>query len=77
MPRKIDVRTDSTEVDWADDGLAIGSPNDPAIGEAYNQTTGPGGKGLTAPKKHADVEAQEADQETDIAAERENHIRNG
>jgi hypothetical protein len=70
MQRKADLRTDSTEVDWADDGLAIGSPNDPAIGEAYNQTTGPGGKGLTAPKKHAD-------EASDVAAERANHFRNG
>jgi hypothetical protein len=34
--------------EWADEGLPIGSPNDPALGEAPNQTTGPGGSGLRA-----------------------------
>lgn len=36
--------------EWADAGLPIGSPNDPAIGEAHDQTTGPGGSGLRAPR---------------------------
>jgi len=36
--------------EWGDAGLPIGSPNDPAIGEAPNQTTGPGGFGLRAPR---------------------------
>jgi hypothetical protein len=58
MIRKGDFRTDDTERDWATDGLAIGSPNDPAIGEAYNQTTGPGGKGLMKPPKDEDAPEQ-------------------
>jgi len=70
MKQKADLRTDDTQRDWADEGLPIGSPNDPAIGEAYNQTAGPGGKGLTAPKKHGD-------DESDVSVERANHIRNG
>jgi hypothetical protein len=44
-------RTMDTERDWADAGQAIGSPNDPAIGETHNQTTGPGGNGLRAAAK--------------------------
>lgn len=36
------------EREWGDAGLPIGSPNDPAIGEAHDQTTGPGGFGLRA-----------------------------
>lgn len=55
MKRRTELRTDSTERDWADAGLGIGSPNDPAIGEAYNQTTGPGGKGLMARPKNTEV----------------------
>lgn len=39
-------RTTDTQSDWADPGLPVGSPNDPAIGEAHNQITGPGGDGL-------------------------------
>jgi hypothetical protein len=39
--------------EWADEGLPIGSPNDPALGEAPNQTTGPGGSGLRAPRRDA------------------------
>jgi hypothetical protein len=55
MAGKPELRTDSTERDWASDGLAIGSPNDPAIGEAYDQTTGPGGKGLMKRPKDPDA----------------------
>jgi hypothetical protein len=44
-----DPRTTDTERDWADAGQPMGSPNDPDIGKAHNQTTGPGGKGLRLP----------------------------
>ena len=51
MPDKLkQPLTTDTERDWADEGQAIGSPNDPAIGDAPNQTTGPGGSGLRAPR---------------------------
>ncbi len=42
-------RTTDTEQDWADEGRPIGSPNDPDIGKARDQTTGPGGQGLRKP----------------------------
>lgn len=34
-------------------GKPIGSPNDPLIGVARDQTTGPGGKGLKKPARQA------------------------
>jgi hypothetical protein len=50
MSRYTQKRPDPTpDREWADAGLPIGSPNDPAIGEAHDQTTGPGGSGLRAP----------------------------
>lgn len=62
------LRTDDTERDWANEGLDIGSPNDPAIGEAYDQTTGPGGKGLMKSPKDPDSPDPNSSR---------NHIRNG
>ena len=49
--------------EWADAGLPIGSPNDPALGEAHDQTTGPGGNGLRAAPRRRDADRAEA-QET-------------
>ena len=50
MSRYVQKRSDpDPDREWADAGLPIGSPNDPAIGEAHDQTTGPGGRGLRAP----------------------------
>ncbi len=48
------------EREWADAGLPIGSPNDPAIGEADNQTTGPGGTGLRAPSQRQKGDANDS-----------------
>jgi hypothetical protein len=53
------LRTVDTERDWADAGQPIGSPNDPAIGEAHNQTTGPGGTGLRAAARPREEAAPE------------------
>ena len=40
-----------------DAGKPIGSPNDPLVGIAPNQTTGPGGKGLfKRPKQSSEEE---------------------
>lgn len=47
------------EREWADAGLPIGSPNDPALGEAHDQTTGPGGHGLRAIPRRRDSAAGE------------------
>lgn len=41
----------SAKREWGDAGLPIGSPNDPAIGEAPDQTSGPGGSGLRKSEK--------------------------
>jgi len=47
MSRSAQKKPDTDPVrEWADPGLPIGSPNDPAIGEARDQTTGQGGEGL-------------------------------
>ncbi len=37
-------------------GKPIGSPNDPLIGIAKDQTTGPGGKGLKKPEREVPEE---------------------
>jgi hypothetical protein len=48
------------EREWGDAGLPVGSPNDPAIGEALNQTAGPGGFGLRARPRRLPVDDSEA-----------------
>lgn len=50
------------EREWADAGLPIGSPNDPALGQALDQTTGPGGRGLrAAPRENISHEVETSD----------------
>jgi hypothetical protein len=49
---------------YDDAGKPIGSPNDPLVGIARDQTTGPGGKGLKKREKQSPEEENSSAGET-------------